>query len=302
MGTTNIASSLAASAGRYARLALSEYAGNQSELFLLHAGLAIEHALKAKIARENAALLAPAKNYEAAIALGRASDDMARLPRLTKTIGAMDALAIAIVIDPSLKGPTNGVKALFEHRNGEAHMGHSGIECSRAEVADFLRAINALLRTDQDKFWDHNHQLVKDLLDERLEEAAAAVSLKVAAAKIRFQTRTGHLDPATLEGYLRMLELDRDKHLGDESMPLECPACGSPATLHGSNHLEFDVEVDRDGTQSAHYRVEFHADSLECGACSLFLSSEEELTLAGIDVVMDNDDVDPADHLGDPWD
>jgi len=71
----------------YARRALAAYVSQEYHDFFLFAGLAVELAIKSRLAEENLMFLAPAQNFAATLALWNARGDVVRLPPGTRTIG-----------------------------------------------------------------------------------------------------------------------------------------------------------------------------------------------------------------------
>ena len=118
----SLLTSLSESAASYATRALEAYVMDDLSDFVLFAGIAIEHAAKAKLARANPAFLA-GRDFRSAVALSRASDDVRKLPPGTKTVGAAEALSRAAALEPSLSSHLDAAQEVIALRNGEAHLG-----------------------------------------------------------------------------------------------------------------------------------------------------------------------------------
>ncbi len=270
----SIADRLGQSAEQYSTRAFAAYVEGSTSDFFLFAGIALEHAIKAKLARAQASYVAPNGNFGAALALDRFANDVDALPHGTKTIGALVALSRLKLLDPSVNLHSESICELFEFRNGEAHLAVGDTEALSRAVVAFLRAVNALLNPAPEVFWRPNHELVSALLDANAAEVKVRVEQKLAAARQAFLRGIGAMPDALKDAALNQIETNRDRVTHDEELGVECPACGSPALVAGFN----DVEPDEDAGE-----VWFNSTSLTCEACGLNLDSADETELAGIE-------------------
>jgi len=91
---------------------------------------------------------------------------------------------------------------------------------------------------------------------------------------------------------LSLISNTRDWHVAPEALPYDCPACGSPALVEGTNSVETDWDTHTDVPSET---VWLEATRLTCEACHLVLEGSEELEAAGIDPVMENEGIDAGD-------
>jgi hypothetical protein len=273
------------SAERHARRALVAFLADDLGDFHLFAGLALEHAMKARLVRESPAFIAPDKSFKSMLGLVRAADDIAELPVGSLSIGAAESADRVRQLDPTFRDHVLGTKGLLGHRNGQAHLGASDSTNANDDLVTFLKAINALLRRDQDSFWDPHQDYVRAVLDENAAEVLRSVQRSLSEARERFADRTRHLNPGQAEAFGSRVEHDVDRGVADDVLKVDCPACESPALLSGENAPEHDV-------QDGDVWIEFTAHLLECDACGLELDGEEELEAAGIEASQVNGAVD----------
>ena len=173
---TSIARALADSATRYAHRAVDNYVADDLVDFYLSAGIAIEQAMKARLARENIAFIAPDRAFTSAVELWRTRDDIKLLPVGTKTIGGAEAVARVAVIEKAFSPHADSVKEILRFRNGEAHIGAPGASDYRKVFVDFVAAITALLQVAPDVFWGKHSDLVRVTLDENSADIAREVT------------------------------------------------------------------------------------------------------------------------------
>ena len=293
-GVKSLRTSLSESAASYATRALEAYVMDDLSDFVLFAGIAIEHAAKAKLARANPAFLA-GRDFRSTVALSRASDDVRKLPPGTKTVGAAEALSRAAALEPSLSSHLDAAQEVIALRNGEAHLGLGDENQRRRVFVVFLRVIQGLLRVDPAKFWAPYVEVVETTLDEHVAEVDRLVKRTVAAASLAFKTRFAELGEPELGALLTVLEHQRDAEIdGEESVAIACPVCDSPAVSHGhTEQIGWDVDYDKEGNlEGGNPILTFFAGNLECRACGLELDGEEEIVAAGIDASWDNDQID----------
>jgi len=298
----SIHESLTESSKRYALLAANEYVSGHYAAFALAAGIAVEHALKARIAAESPVLLATGRSDDAwfrsarklltyaddATAFGVVSGDV-------HTLGGSQAFIRAFAIDPRLKPFKVHVQRVFQYRNGEAHMGVSGTEDTKIVFTSCARVITEVFGPLAE-FWGPHANLVDSLLDELATELRQLVELKLAAARNEFERRFGSETYLVRSTLLQQIESARACRYSAEVRPYLCPACGNGALIQGINRVE--AEYDRH-TDYPTVTVLLDATRLVCDACRLVLDGADELEAAGIDREMENEGVDPGDVYAD---
>jgi len=302
LGVPSIPQSLTESAKRYALLAANEFVTGNRAACALAAGVAVEHALKARIAAESPVFLALGRNDDAwfrsarklltyaedAVAFEAVSDDV-------QTLGGSQALTRAFAIDSTLKTLDPHIRRVFQCRNGQAHMGMAGTEEMTVVFASCAKAVMEILDL-RVGFWGPHASMVESLLDELATELRQRVEVKLAAARTEFERRFGSETALVRSTLIQQIESARSWRYSDEVRPYECPVCGSGALIQGTNHVE--VEYDR----HTGYPVEtvvLDAIRFVCEACCLVLDGADELEAVGIDPEMENEGVDPGDVYGD---
>ena len=281
-----------------------QYLATEFGDFAVFGGFAVEHAAKAKLAAENPMLISmdvgATKNLLAAIAIQRASDDISLLPHGVKTVGAVEALSRICAIDPGLRHTLDPALDLIRIRNGEAHMGVRDERHMHDLLVIFLRAVNALIEMDPTVFWHPHNEAVSAAVDEAAAETRQTTTERIAAGRVRYQRRFGELGVDDTASMLAILESRRDLNVdNEESLPIECPACEAPATVHGeSQQTDLVVDYDDDGLAEAAWpEFTFFAAEFECEACGLKLATQEELEIAGLQSSWENDLIDVDDWM-----
>ncbi|MHB8246210.1 MAG: hypothetical protein ACYDGN_12825 [Acidimicrobiales bacterium] len=266
----------------YSQRALAAYVDELYHDFFLFAGLAVELAIKARLAEETLVFLAPDKHFSSTLALWGARDDIARLPTGTRTVGGMEALARLIQIQPSVASMQAGVTELLRHRNGEAHLGTVDATLQNRTFISFLRAVNAVLAVDQTTFWFPHTSLVRVTLDGNAQRVQREVHLKISKAIEKFKVIQS-LDDERRDALVSILANRVSEHDLDEAT-VECPACKSVALAFGTNVLDYgEPDFGPDGNvEGVPSWLDFTPLSLRCEACGLHLNDPEELAAAGV--------------------
>lgn len=302
LSVPSIHQSLTESAKRYAFLAANEFVAGDRAACALAAGVAVEHALKARIAAESPVFLAVGRNDDAwfrsarklltyaedAVAFDAVSGDV-------QTLGGSQALTRAFAIDSTLKPLDVHVRRVFQCRNGQAHMGMAGTEEMKVVFASCAKAVTEILGL-RAEFWGPHANMVDSLLDDLATELRQRVEVKLAAARTEFERRFGSETALVRSTLIRQIESARSWQYSDEVRPYECPVCGSGALIQGTNHVE--VEYDRHTDYPAE-TVVLDATRFVCEACRLVLDGADELEAVGIDPEMENEGVNPGDVYGD---
>jgi hypothetical protein len=161
---------LATNAAANAHKAIEYYVSQDYPEFFLRGGIALEQAMKARLARENAAFLAPQEKFPAARHPWRAREDVSKVPTRTATVTAKVTLERVVVLEPSFSAHESGMREILRYRNGEAHFGTVDSSMHRRLVVNFLRATNALLCVDPSVFWRPHEVLLRTIIDEQAAE------------------------------------------------------------------------------------------------------------------------------------
>ena len=289
---------LRVSAERNSIIATDRYVDGEVAQFAVAAGLAVEHALKFRLAQESPLYLADGGSSKAwfqnARALWNARNDAELLLPEVRTISAQEACDRVVVLDPTCGRIRNAVHDVLSARNNQAHMGVTGPGDVREVFAQFARAIETVLVVSG-PFWAPHEELVRTLLDEFAAAVAKRVQEKLARARLVFERRFGELASEIRSGAIELALNTLTGQIRDDTVSVPCPACGSSALLGGINRVE---SIDSHSDYPA-YAVFLEADWLRCAACELRLESEEELEEAGVDLVVENNEVDVGDLFSD---
>jgi hypothetical protein len=278
-------------ASEYAKRAMTEYVSSNLHDFFLFAGLGIELALKSRLAEQNPAFLAPDGRFASAIALSNASEDIARLPSGTRTVGGRVALDRYVQLHSSANWLSGGIAELLALRNGEAHLGVIDGTMQRRAFNSFLQGFNTILDPDLEEFWAPHYEYVRATLDENAQQVQQAVTLKLSQARERFR-QIESLTSQQRDAILALVVSHSSVDFLDDS-PVVCPACGSQAVARGSNVMDYDEpDFDRDGPVGGRLWVQFSPESLRCDVCGLVLDNPEELFHAGVPNAWENEDED----------
>lgn len=298
--TESITSHLSQSAAGYARRALESFATDSIGDFVLLGGIAVEHAVKAKLTRANSVFIAKDGNFKSAMALHAAAEDVTRLLAGVPTVGGAEALQRLSHVEPSLGGLLQAAQELIVLRNGEAHLA-MGDETQRRRVfVVFLRTIEALLKVESSEFWAPHYELVRTTLDDHAVEIERTTAALISAALIEFERRYGSLEDALSAASLRFVEDRRDAAVNyDETYPIDCPACQSPALAAGTTEeTDWDVDFDKYGDPEDGYPIlTFYASEVRCDACALFLEDSETIEAAGMASSWENSGIDVAEWM-----
>jgi hypothetical protein len=295
------------SARRFARLALTDFLNDASEIFLFYAGIALEHLTKAYLASVNPAYIAGG-NFESLLHLTGRGNPAQTQRSVMRTIGLSEALKRIALLDPAVK--TRGLADLVDVRNGVAHVGQ-GVEreVAERELAPFLKACDAILSAmgaSRSEFW----QDLTDVVDSHISTAARAAdrrtARKITAARLEFERRYEGIEPRA--AVFKVIE-DSYRLEPTEDALVDCPACGRVALASGTTDVE-NWEVDWDtGDLGEPYivgglpTVRFYPERIECRLCGLRLEGDDELASANIDPSWLLEDVRPGDFYDpDPYD
>lgn len=296
---TSIVQSLGDAATRYAHRAVESFVGHELTDFYLSAGIALEQAMKTRLARENIAFIGPDRAFKSTAALWKAQHDVGQLPIGTRTVGGAEAFDRVKYLEPSFARHKTVVEDVLRFRNGEAHIGAPGSTDHRVAFVAFLTALSELLRVSMEAFWGEHAEFVQVLIDETAAELDKRVREKVARGRLVFKERYSKLGAEQREALLRLVEQETRQQLSDRVLERNCPVCSSPCLLSGDNNVEFELDWDHreDVATGGRVYVDFHAHSLKCRACDLELDGEDELKVARVETVLVNDVVDLDEYM-----
>ena len=280
----SIGSTLSRSAGEYAQRALESYVTGAIADFVVFGGIAIEHALKAKLAKENVLFLAKRNDFKSALDLHRSEGDAGRLQSGTRTIGAADAIEYFCQLEPEMRGLIEPAHELVALRNGQAHLGVNDETQKRRVFVVFLRSIESLLNIESKEFWSPHHDLVSTTLDQESKEMERLVQEKMASARVSFDKGLAVLPDEQRNALLVLIESRVASRVDDsEILWADCPVCSSPAIVMGlTEQTDWDVDYDDGVATSAWPVLTFFAGTLECEACGLILDGDDEFEAAGL--------------------
>ena len=286
---------LGKAARHHANAALDCYEPSDCSGFYLHAGAAIELALKARLLEHGLFAIAPRDRdwFEIAMKL-RTDPDSSKV----QTVGGRDAITRLIALEPKAHEHLDAlVGETIERWNQVKHLGLAddpGDEVFRAHTASFLRVVNVLLNIEAADFWGSRQELVAELVAEEQD----AVALRVAERKVASRRRIDQLG-----GYAVEQLVESDSHsiahaldeMAEHYVPYECPVCASPAMVRGTTIDAGDVEVEHDDGVIERWvpHAVLIVDAFECEICGYFVGGNDELAAAGIPHQVDNDRVDP---------
>jgi hypothetical protein len=285
-----LAARLGSAAQQQAHSALEAYGRADAANFYVHAGIALELAIKSRLAVHSVFFL-----------IGKTSDWFAAGCRLAGlepdanrvvTVGGADALARLRILDKALPSEfIEQVTTTIERRNEVIHLGLSS-KPSDAELlkasAAFVRAISELLRWKPERFWGNHEELAGRLVDEELDAVQVRVAVATANAERQLRQLTVEAQVAIANATLEWFETIADY----DSIEVTCPVCqwqarGSGIVVDEGDLVE-DPEPDeadpRLGDKNLRYVPDFRTNvlHLNCDVCGLSLSGPDELRVAGL--------------------
>src|ERR1700693_115358 len=202
-GQKDLSAQLSGSSSHFARSALQGFPSGEYATFALHAGTAVEQLAKALLARRHPALIA-AHDFDSLLHACGDSDFAQRT--VMRTITVAESLRRAARFVPPLGNLLPQLEVLAEARNGVAHLGHAGqaedLRLPFLKASELLRDALDLPRQD---FWGEFEPLVDAALEESVKEAKVRAANAIAAARVEFETRYGHLDHDARIGVLHAI-------------------------------------------------------------------------------------------------
>lgn len=241
-------SDLLASSRRLMHLALGDLgaADQQADVVVLHAGVAIEHALKAYLCDIHPSLVADGRDLPSLLhAAGRGDLTKKELP-LIKTIGAVDAfLRVSQILEKDkLQVTKEQFRVIADARNGVAHIGvHDAtqLEDLLSTGIKVIDAVLAALGEDAAEYWGEFQPLHDKILDEK----RRADWIRIEALKIRahktYETRFGASDTEERRKAIASAEV-HSMVAGQAAAMRNCPACSNRGWVGGDLDTSFTEE------------------------------------------------------------
>lgn len=259
-----------------------ERAFNQSKddpLFGLWAALGLELLARSAVSHVSPTLLAEPDREQKQLlhALGRGSE---RVPK--KSLGSAQVLQLCSTLFDQFTDEHQKVStAIINRRNEELHSGTSAFDeyPSSQWLSGFCRSCKALCECQgkglAELFGDEEANNAEELLAEERSEVEGTVRSSISAHKKVFDAKSPE-DKAAARASADTLA----KRLSWEGHHrVDCPACGSPASVSGVLYGQEQVSHD-DGEVVVRQPVSPRA--FECSACGLKLNGYTQLEVAGM--------------------
>jgi len=286
---------LFASARSFARTALEAHSVPDARRTAMDAGTALEHLIKACLARRSPVLLLDLheKNWgPLLVALGH----LPAAPRTPHSVSLSTAIDRFRVL--ALAGPRrDDLAELVLLRNGVVHVGANQPVDEKLFTA-FLRQVDVCVtdyNATREGFWGDHLAAVDVLLTEQAGRVKRLVQSKLMMARHHFAQQFGNFSQDLVKALVGSRELP-----GEHESHHTCPACGALGVAEGEHRVVYDFAYDQRGDITGGAWVEFDAAAFACPACRLQLDRPEELAQAGMATTWRDDDVDPADLEPDP--
>ena len=299
---------LGAAAIREADRAVDHFANEMYPDFYVHAGAALELALKAALARMNPLLLAPNVGDWFSSAPPLVSGAALTPGQATKTVGGVDAANRLWRLDERRvsKSLVGWVKSVLDARNDVVHAGLCRPNTDsehRAVGADFFRALlhlnelaNPNLTQPNYTLFGHHANLVRATVTKNIDEASFRVSQLVSNAKRKvIDMSADHLAAAVVGG-----EIQVRSRLDLGSVEVTCPACGN-AALGTGDLFDNGFADQEDGEDYWVPAPMVGLQQVRCFVCDLTLV-DDEIGLAGLSRAVDHPTATPEDLVDYDWD
>lgn len=264
----------------------------------LHAGAAVEFALKAVLARVNVLLIADPRSFAVQWELATSDAPINEVATRLVTISLTTAIERAQRALPEL-GTTQDLKELARRRNAAAHLGAGSPKDTTETVLTMLAALKAAVGkfsgVDLADFLGRYGQVASEMLSRKQTETEKLIVARLVSARERFDER--------FDGPVgfNIAEALHHSYWADPDFALHpCPACGTDAALGGIVEVREHVDYDREGNPSVYLESLMWASRFLCLACGLELAGSDEVAAAGIDaengVQMEGHDAEEAIH------
>lgn len=292
--------SLQASSRRWMQAALEAIGHGQSLDFAVHhAGVGLEHLLKAYLCSLHPVLVVDARDWPSLLHSVGQGDRSGIPASRTKSIGLKTAFDRArSLLKPAIAVTDQAFELVGAARNGVAHIGEHDNRAARAVLATCIRIAAPVLTElglNQQAYWGHYNYLVEQLVDEQVNEVRVTVEAKLARAKRTFEQRFGDLTPEQRKGVVAALGATCTG-APDEELQVDCPACEGLGWLHGVTEVDWTVNPVNSKTGKPDPIVVFYSDWFTCAVCALELEGDE---FDHVDLEHENylDDEDPWQYI-----
>ncbi|WP_157465700.1 hypothetical protein [Cellulomonas sp. Leaf395] len=241
----------------------------------IHAGGAIEMVAKAAIAEFEPLLLSSGSINKGELldALAALKDVGIRATRMLRTIDASVAVDMVGRIHPSCAVQAKAASQVLDVRNAAVHMGTVDPGHLAAAVGAMAAYINAILDAqslDPELFWQEEASEARRLQEARSRRLKRIAEYRIGIAKQVFDLKVETWGEEHREGYIQGLE--RVRPTFDETLDVDCPACGRSAVLGWTA----DIEVERDSDGDYYAAVGgMDFEGLRCPVCDLSLDADE---------------------------
>ncbi len=297
---------LGRTAQQHSHAALDAYRREAYETFYVEAGIALELAMKAKLAGVSPYLLA-ADGYGWFKHGYRMARGDTVLPG-PKSASAKDAMERLRTIDADLvTGIAAQITETIDRRDQSVHMGAYS-EPTDGELlthaAVFVEAVNGLTLQDPSDFWED----LAELANELVAKEGSVVRLRVLKSMADARARLATLSEEERDMFEKtaLAYFEDYQEVQPQLVVISCPVCGRAALVDGE--LTDDGEPiwergERDPTGWA-YDINTIVTGFDCKVCRLVLHGADEIAAAGLPAKVSNDHADP--HLlyepdPDPW-
>lgn len=289
-------SSLGSTAGKHAHAALDAYRRGDFETFYVQAGIALELAMKAKLAGISPYLLAPdgVKWFQHGQNFAKGLTSAKGL----RSVSADHALQRLQAIEPALMaGIASNIEETVTRRDQSVHMGvytKPSDEELLSHAAAFVQAVNGLLLQEPTQFWSEYGGLAGELVADERDVVRVRVETKFATARSLFAALTEDQRSTLSENGSAFFDEYAEETPG--LVLVECPVCASQAVANGD--LTDDGEPDWDHREPDPvgwiHDIKTVITSFDCKVCQLTLEGADEIVAAGLPSKAPNDHADPG--------
>ncbi|MCI2422701.1 hypothetical protein MOQ72_35275 [Saccharopolyspora sp. K220] len=279
--------SLQSSSRRWMQAAFEAFGRGESLDFAVHhAGVGLEHLLKAYLCSLHPALIIEATHWASLLhAVGHGDRSGVPASR-TKSIGLKVAFdRTRALLKPKITVADPAFERVFAARNGVAHVGTHDADAARAVLGTCIRIatpVLAELEIDLERYWGHYTALVDKLADERNNELRVTFEAKIARAKRAFQQRFDDLPSPQRESVVAAFGATRSVYTGYD-VSIGCPACEGTGWVHSTDGAVVDWRnaTENEAGESVP-AVTIYASAFSCAVCGLELEGDE-LDLADLE-------------------
>ena len=279
-----LAERLLQSAQLFVCSALAAYDAGEAHIFLLHAGTALEHLLKARLADLNPVLISK-RDHVASLVWFADETKHAVHPLGMRTITLDESLSLVTALNVPISAYRDKVTNLQHFRNGVAHFGVIDHTTSYAILPAFLHTVIVLLNeldVSDSAFFGAYDEFVSSQLAQHRSQEERDYEGRVAQAKMRFLSEHGQLEAPALEHLGQLAEMRWHRRSLEDQL-VDCPVCGLPAYTEGIlEQVDWDVDFDREGNpEGASVVLQFQAADLRCPTCGLVLDTASLVNMSG---------------------